>query len=104
MQKIKSLVVVVLVVFVAACSPEVIEPLAKTESETSSVSLSSSEKNPLFGDKAPLIVLDGKIVENTVLIDMDPNDIKSMSVLKGKKAALLYGSKSENGVILITTK
>ena len=36
--------------------------------------------------------------------DLNPNDIASMSVLKGASAAALYGSRAGNGVILITTK
>jgi TonB-linked SusC/RagA family outer membrane protein len=36
--------------------------------------------------------------------DIDPNDIESMSVLKGAAATALYGSRAANGVILITTK
>ena len=35
---------------------------------------------------------------------LDPNDIESMNVLKGAAAAVLYGSRAANGVILITTK
>ncbi|MBN2820360.1 MAG: SusC/RagA family TonB-linked outer membrane protein, partial [Bacteroidales bacterium] len=36
--------------------------------------------------------------------DINPNDIKSMSVLKGAAATALYGSRAANGVIIITTK
>jgi TonB-linked SusC/RagA family outer membrane protein len=36
--------------------------------------------------------------------DLNPDDIESMSVLKGPNAAALYGSRAANGVILITTK
>jgi len=36
--------------------------------------------------------------------DMNPNDIESISVLKGAAATALYGSRAANGVILITTK
>ncbi len=36
--------------------------------------------------------------------EIDPNDIESMTVLKGPTAAALYGSRASNGVILITTK
>jgi TonB-linked SusC/RagA family outer membrane protein len=36
--------------------------------------------------------------------DLDPNDIQSMSVLKGATAAALYGARAANGVIVITTK
>lgn len=38
------------------------------------------------------------------LSDINPDDIESMSVLKGGSAAALYGSRAGNGVILITTK
>ena len=37
-------------------------------------------------------------------MDINPEDIESMSVLKGPAAAALYGSRAANGVILITTK
>src|SRR5690606_30688345 len=36
--------------------------------------------------------------------DVNPNDIESISVLKGASAAVLYGSRALNGVVLITTK
>src|SRR5690606_30340430 len=36
--------------------------------------------------------------------DLDPNNIESMTVLKGASAAALYGSRAANGVIVITTK
>lgn len=37
-------------------------------------------------------------------MDINPDDIESISVLKGPNAAALYGSRAGNGVILITTK
>jgi len=37
-------------------------------------------------------------------LDLDPNSIESVNVLKGLAAATLYGSQGRNGVILITTK
>lgn len=75
----------------------------------------------LTGDNQPLIVVDGIPVENFTgasnndywnpstdmgngLSDINPEDIESMSVLKGASAAALYGSRAGNGVILITTK
>ncbi|GAB5523654.1 MAG: hypothetical protein Roseis2KO_15260 [Roseivirga sp.] len=60
--------------------------------------------NLLTGEKRPLIVLDGKIVNNDTLINLDPNSIESIQVLKGKSAAALYGDKGENGVIVIVLK
>lgn len=38
------------------------------------------------------------------IADLNPDDIESISVLKGASAAALYGSRAGNGVILITTK
>jgi TonB-dependent starch-binding outer membrane protein SusC len=50
----------------------------------------------------PLIVIDGVIGGS--LNTVDPNDIKSIDVLKDASAAAIYGSRGGSGVILITTK
>jgi len=76
-------------------------------------------------DNQPLFVVDGVIYDNSTLVngnsafdgsiatsstysnrvmDTNPEDIESMSVLKGPAAAALYGSKAAAGVIVITTK
>ena len=81
--------------------------------------------NSLSGLSQPLIVVDGIPMDNSTgrvgvgasngfynttldqgngLSDINPEDIASMSVLKGPAAAALYGSLGGNGVILITTK
>lgn len=53
----------------------------------------------------PLIVIDGMIMDDVNSMNLlNPNDIESMSVLKDAGAAAIYGSRSANGVILITTK
>ena len=52
---------------------------------------------------APLIIVNN-VPFSGLLRDIDPNDIKSMNVLKGFNAAVLYGSEGRNGVILIQTK
>ncbi|QLC67397.1 carboxypeptidase-like regulatory domain-containing protein [Flavobacterium sp. LPB0248] len=52
--------------------------------------------------KNPLYVVDGKIV--TEINSINPNDILDISVLKDKNMMALYGSRAENGVIIITTK
>lgn len=57
----------------------------------------------LTQDNEPLIVLNN-VPFNGLLRDIDPNDIESMSVLKGFNAAVLYGTEGRNGVILIQTK
>ena len=52
--------------------------------------------------KIPLYILDGKIVND--IKDISPNDIESVSVLKGAMAAKKYGEKAANGVIEIVSK
>lgn len=54
---------------------------------------------------------DGKSINSTRsfdagngISDLDPNNIESMSILKGAAASALYGSRAANGVVLITTK
>ena len=56
----------------------------------------------LSADNNPLIVLDG-IPFMGSLGDINPNDIKSVEVLKDASATAIYGSRGANGVILITT-
>lgn len=63
------------------------------------------------GNNQPLIVIDGVPMEQTAnktwgggISEINPDNIKEMSVLKGPNAAALYGSRAANGVILITTK
>ena len=73
-----------------------------------------------FGTNSPLIVVDGVPLSNDQVSttsqtsgggaysdgfsSIDPNDIASLTVLKGSAAASLYGSRASNGVILIKTK
>jgi len=67
----------------------------------------------------PLVVLDGVLIEpgttgndswgenpdfGNIMKNLNPDDFESVSVLKGAAASALYGSKAQNGVILITTK
>ena len=52
---------------------------------------------------APLYVVDGLPIVGDIN-DISPNEIESMSVLKGSAAASLYGSRAANGVVLVTTK
>ncbi|ALO47701.1 SusC/RagA family TonB-linked outer membrane protein [Hoylesella enoeca] len=54
------------------------------------------------GSGTPLIVVDGMIRGS--MNDINPNDIESMEVMKDAGATAIYGSRANNGVILITTK
>lgn len=56
----------------------------------------------LTASNDPLIVLDGIPFVGSIG-DINPNDIKSMDVLKDASATAIYGSRGANGVILITT-
>lgn len=73
----------------------------------------------LTGNTQPLFVVDGIPFDNSVnattgstggsqyssrSFDIDPNNIESMTILKGAAAAALYGSRATNGVVVITTK
>lgn len=51
----------------------------------------------------PLYVIDGIVVDNGGLDNVNPNDVESIEVLKDASAAI-YGSRSSNGVIIVTTK
>lgn len=56
----------------------------------------------LSADNDPLIVLDG-IPYYGSLSDLDPNDIKSIDILKDAASTAIYGSRGANGVLMITT-
>ncbi len=73
----------------------------------------------LSGDSSPLFVIDGIPMANNKggqpgmwggvdagdgLSAINPDDIESISILKGSNAAVLYGSQGANGVVVITTK
>ncbi|MGM9698967.1 MAG: SusC/RagA family TonB-linked outer membrane protein [Prevotella sp.] len=78
--------------------------------------------NSISGNNQPLFVIDGVPVEGTdfnstetargaggydygnLVQDINPDDIENISVLKGAAASALYGSRANNGVIMITTK
>lgn len=62
-------------------------------------------ESSFLGDANPLIVIDEvPMPDNYDLNLINPNDIKSIDVLKGASAAAIYGSKGSAGVVLITTK
>ena len=54
------------------------------------------------GNASPLVVIDGQVGAD--LNSVDPNDIKSIDVLKDGSSAAIYGTRGSAGVIIITTK
>lgn len=54
------------------------------------------------GNTEPLVVIDGVLGQS--LSNVDPSDIKNITVLKDGSAAAIYGSRASSGVILVTTK
>ncbi|MEG1685465.1 MAG: TonB-dependent receptor plug domain-containing protein, partial [Bacteroides sp.] len=99
--------------------------IAGLQMNTSSTGLNGSTKITIRGNSSltdnnqPLWVVDGVpfndesnssaslgrgIDRGSAIEDINPEDIESVSVLKGANAAALYGSRAGNGVILVTTK
>jgi TonB-linked SusC/RagA family outer membrane protein len=57
-----------------------------------------------MNNNTPLIVIDGLVTDAGSFDKLNPNDIESVSVLKDAGSAAIYGSRSANGVLLVTTK
>lgn len=65
--------------------------------------LSIRGKTSLSASDSPLIVVDG-IIFNGSIGDLNVNDVASVDVLKDASSAAVYGSRSANGVLVVTTK
>ena len=77
-------------------------------------------QSSINGDNQPLFVVDGvpfdagtnsqtgfaggSLTTSSRFLDLDPNNVESVKILKGLSAAVLYGQQGRNGVVLITTK
>jgi len=57
-----------------------------------------------WNSTGPLIVVDGIQRDQSYFNSLDPNQVKDISILKDAASAAIYGSRSSDGVILITTK
>ena len=82
------------------------------------ISVKLRGNSTIFGNAEPLYVIDGVIVDNSSneivtvgsggvqnrLVDINPNDIERIEVVKGAAAAAIYGSQASNGVVQIFTK
>ena len=87
---------------------------------TGSISINVRGLSSITGTNQPLIVVDGVPIHNgdanntdywgsqrinsNGLADINPEDIETLSILKGASASALYGSEAANGVVMITTK
>ena len=87
---------------------------------TSAVSISVRGLSSITGNTQPLIIMDGvpirngnankdgywtnQRIESNGMVDINPEDIENISILKGAAASALYGSEAANGVVMITTK
>lgn len=95
--------------------------ISQTGGSGSSVSMIIRGANSLSSDNQPLFVVDGVPIANTLnnvsdvgtdnrvdfgnaISSINPDDVASVTILKGPSAAALYGSRAGNGVVLITTK
>lgn len=65
--------------------------------------LSIRGQTSLSASDRPLIVLDG-VIYNGSISNININDVETIDILKDASAAAVYGSRSANGVLLITTK
>ena len=52
----------------------------------------------------PLYVVDGMVIQNGGIENINPSDIESIDILKDASATAIYGSRGANGVVLVTTK
>ena len=77
--------------------------IGATNSAGGEPSMQTRGQKSISGSNDPLIVVDGVIFMGSIN-DINPNDIASYDVLKDATSAAAYGSRSANGVIIITTK
>jgi len=90
--------------------------ITNTQGDMGSSRIVIRGETSIAGNNQPLFVVDGIPVDNSQLgaggsrdyrnaiADINPEDIESISVLKGPNAAALYGSRAAQGVIIIKTK
>ncbi|MCM0716591.1 MULTISPECIES: SusC/RagA family TonB-linked outer membrane protein [Parabacteroides] len=87
---------------------------------SSAVSINVRGMSSITGTNQPLVIVDGVPIRNgdankdgywgdqrvnsNGLVDINPEDIENLSILKGASASALYGSEAANGVVMITTK
>lgn len=68
------------------------------------VSMTLHGVGSLGASSTPLFVIDGIPSSSSAVMNMNPNDIESVSVLKDASATSIYGSRAANGVVYVSTK
>ena len=81
------------------------------------ISVTLRGNSTVLGSSDPLYIIDGVIMDNSSpelldlggyaqnrLVDINPEDIESVEIIKGASAAAIYGSRASNGVVQIFTK
>lgn len=91
--------------------------ITNTQGDVGSSRIVIRGETSIAGENQPLFIVDGILVDNSQLnarssgrdfknaiADLNPEDIKTLTVLKGPNAAALYGARAAHGAIVITTK
>lgn len=91
--------------------------ITNTQGDVGSSRIVIRSETSIAGENQPLFIVDGIPVDNSQLnarssgrdfknaiADLNPEDIKTLTVLKGPNAAALYGARAAHGAIVITTK
>ena len=91
--------------------------ITNTQGDVGSSRIVIRGETSIAGENQPLFIVDGIPVDNSQLnarssgrdfknaiADLNPEDIKTLTVLKGPNAAALYGAHAAHGAIVITTK
>lgn len=91
--------------------------ITNTQGDVGSSRIVIRGETSIAGENQPLFIVDGISVDNSQLnarssgrdfknaiADLNPEDIKTLTVLKGPNAAALYGARAAHGAIVITTK
>ena len=91
--------------------------ITNTQGDVGSSRIVIRGETSIAGENQPLFIVDGIPVDNSqlnarssgrdfknVIADLNPEDIKTLTVLKGPNAAALYGARAAHGAIVITTK
>lgn len=86
------------------------------QGKAAGVDISSSQRPGEIGDinirgvrsigasNSPLYVVDGMVLQNGGIENINPQDIEKIDILKDASATAIYGSRGANGVVLVTTK